>query len=127
MAGYGRGCVKTKNGTRSQNFGLPECAAFDYFWLGNGRKTPEIEIALSFYTASAVSGRTSSAAPLRAQPLRQHGTSAAHRLCERVEAGVNQHEPKWGKEGDAEHSEVARRQPRRAVHGVQLVVGGPRP
>ncbi len=53
MTAIGRGCVKTKNGTRSQNFDLPECAAFDYFWLGNGRKPPEIEMALSFYTASA--------------------------------------------------------------------------
>ena len=71
IAANGRGCVKTKNGTRSQNFGLPECAAFDYFWLGNGRKTPEIEIALSFYTASANSCRsvdhqkTRSDSPLR--------------------------------------------------------------
>src|SRR6266702_7588782 len=56
MTAIGRGFVKTKNGTLSQNFDLPECAAFDYFWLGNGRKTPEIEMALSFYTASAKTG-----------------------------------------------------------------------
>jgi len=53
-----RGCVKTQNGTCSQNIGLPKRAVFDYFWLGIGRKTPEFEIALSFYTASARSGRS---------------------------------------------------------------------
>src|SRR5712692_8273958 len=45
---------KNANGTCSQNIGLPKRAVFDYFWLGIGRKTPEFEIALSFYTASAV-------------------------------------------------------------------------
>jgi hypothetical protein len=53
MAATGRGCVKTQNGTCSQNIGLPKRAVFDYFWLGIGRKTPEFEIALSFYTVSA--------------------------------------------------------------------------
>jgi len=53
MSALGRGCVKTQNGTYSQNIGLPKRAVFDYFWLGIGRKTPEFEIELSFYTASA--------------------------------------------------------------------------
>jgi hypothetical protein len=53
MSAFGRDCVKTQNGVRSQNFGPPECAVFDYFWLGNGRMTPEIEMAMRFYTASA--------------------------------------------------------------------------
>src|SRR6266581_5295769 len=52
----GRGCVKTQDGTCSQNIGLPKRAVFDYFWLGIGRKAPEFEIELSFYTASADSG-----------------------------------------------------------------------
>src|SRR5712692_11050008 len=43
---------KNANGTCSQNIGLPKRAVFDYFWLGIGRKTPELEIELSFYTAS---------------------------------------------------------------------------
>src|SRR5258708_39435725 len=57
MSVIGQGCVKTQNGTCSQNIGLPKRAVFDYFWLGIGRKTPEFEIALSFYTASADSRR----------------------------------------------------------------------
>ena len=51
----GRGCVKTQNGARSQKIGFPERAVFDYFGLGNGWKTPEIEIAMRFHTASVVS------------------------------------------------------------------------
>ncbi len=57
MSAQGRGCVKTQNGTCSQNIGLPKRAVFDYFWLGIGRKTPEFEIELSFYTASVDSRR----------------------------------------------------------------------
>src|SRR5882672_2173077 len=66
------------------------------------------------------------ATPLRAQPLRQLGTGTAQHLGKRVEPRVDQHEPKGRHERYAEHSEVARRQPGCAVHGVQLVVGDPR-
>jgi hypothetical protein len=58
MSRIGRGCVKTQYGVHSQNFGPPECAVFDYFWSGKGRKTPEIEMAVRFYTASANCCRT---------------------------------------------------------------------
>src|SRR5256885_12270376 len=51
----------------------PECAAFDYFWLGNGRKTPEIQIALIFYTASAKSGRSECGLLITRETLRSCG------------------------------------------------------
>jgi hypothetical protein len=44
-----------KNAKRSplSKFRPSRSPVFDYFWSGNGEKTPEIEMAMSFYTTSA--------------------------------------------------------------------------
>jgi hypothetical protein len=89
-SGVGRGCVKTQNGTCSQNIGLPKRVVFDYFWLGIDRKTPEFEIALSLYTASAacrhVANRPTAEVGLR--PLLECCVRRVipHRLCKRTQA-----------------------------------------
>src|SRR5947208_8824100 len=53
---FGRGCVKTHRADAPSNIDLSERSVFDYFSLRKGKRTPETETALRFYTASFVSG-----------------------------------------------------------------------
>ena len=54
---FGRGCVKTHRADAPSNIDLSERSVFDYFSLRKGKRTPETETALRFYTASATTGR----------------------------------------------------------------------
>src|SRR5438552_2552421 len=51
---FGRGCVKTHRADAPSNIDLSERSVFDYFSLRKGKRTPETETALRFYTASVV-------------------------------------------------------------------------
>src|SRR5438552_18907823 len=53
---FGRGCVKTHRADAPSNIDLSERSVFDYFSLRKGKRTPETETALRFYTASTISG-----------------------------------------------------------------------
>jgi hypothetical protein len=58
MSAYDRGCVKTRNYGDVQKIGLPGCAVLYSLTSVDGRKTPKIVLAMSFYTASTHSGRS---------------------------------------------------------------------
>jgi hypothetical protein len=57
-----------------------------------------------------------------AQPIRKFATCNGARFLKRVETRVHQKSPKWRNERDAEHREVARRQPQNSVNRLQLAV-----
>src|SRR5439155_21932802 len=62
MTSNDRGCVKTHRADAPSNIDLSERSEFDYFSLRKGKRTPETETALRFYTTSATTGRSSKAA-----------------------------------------------------------------
>src|SRR5439155_7329619 len=49
-----RGCIKTQRADAPSNIELSESSVFDYFSLRKGKRTPETETALRFYTASTL-------------------------------------------------------------------------
>src|SRR5438094_3098204 len=60
MTSNDRGRVKTHRADAPSNIDLSERSVFDYFSLRKGKRTPETETALRFYTASATTGRSAS-------------------------------------------------------------------
>ena len=53
LAGFPAHLCKNAKRSPLSKFRPSRSPVFDYFWSGNGEKTPEIEMAMSFYTTSA--------------------------------------------------------------------------
>src|SRR5439155_17614886 len=72
MTSNDRGCVKTHRADAPSNIDLSERSVFDYFSLRKGKRTPETETALRFYTASTRCGPSASRKPVAREPVRHH-------------------------------------------------------
>src|SRR5205823_5413995 len=79
-AATGRGCVKTHRADAPSNIDLSERSVFDYFSLRKGKRTPETETALRFYTASADCGSSEVAHALSDRGYIPHDKSLAIEL-----------------------------------------------